>query len=504
MLCSRCGGALHEQSQYCPNCGARMAPSNVPAPGRPAWMVAPAVPLTNPTPQTNPTRGHRTAWLALIAAVVLVIGGGTAAVIALSHRAAPSPNAAALTSHVPAPTSAGPATAAAAAASRSAVSAVVKTVTVAPTVPTTPVAVTRTITAAPTVKAPAAAPPTIDFATIYQKQQSGVIRIETISCSAAGVGSGFLLSPTLVATVDHVVADSAVVSLVSGTRRTTGTVIGADPVHDLALIRSDEPLDGYHFHFSSTGPSVGDSVAAIGFPIGDPMTMTRGGISGLDRDVNVAGVERTGLVETDTPINPGNSGGPLIAADGSVVGLVDALNTQANGIGYAVPADQAKVADTRWAASPVEEPAASCDNPLGPSQEQSNIGAPSSGSAASGQLAGIVTTFTTYFGGINAGDYQSAYTALAPDRQSPKDYAGFAAGVSTSYDSDIQIVDAQIVDAATVDVLLTFNSLQRTDKGPDGDTCDNWTLVFRMVQMNDGSWRMDGAKPYNGSTHTSC
>jgi len=83
-------------------------------------------------------------------------------------------------------------------------------------------------------------------------------------------------------------------------------------------------------------------------------------------------------------------------------------------------------------------------------------------------------------------------------------YQGFAKGVSTSYDSDITILDAQLVDASTVTVDLAFNSLQTSANGPDGDTCDNWTLVFKMVQQSDGTWRMDGAQPYNGSTHTSC
>lgn len=510
MYCSRCGGVLQQQSQFCPHCGARVA-----SPATGGWDQAPPV-LPLPAPQPGPppsfvpappTR-HRAAWLALVAALVLVIGGGTVGIIALSHRAN-SPAASPVATQ--ATTSSSPTTVASSptgvASGRPVVSPIVKTVTVAPK--PAPTAPTRAVPVAParpsrnsTTAAPAA--PVVDFAAIYKKQQSGVVRIETVGCSDSGVGTGFLLSPTLVATVDHVVTDSAVVSLVTGSGRTTGVVIGSDPVHDLALVRADAPLAGYQFHFSATAPSVGDSVAAIGFPIGDPMTMTRGGISGLDRDITVDGTQRTGLLETDTPVNPGNSGGPLLATDGSVVGLVDALNTQANGIAYAVPAEQAGTADARWAASPVEQPPASCDDPLGPSQERSDIGAPPPGSVTGGQLAGIVATFNTYFGGINAGDYRSAYTALAPGRQNPDDYAGFADGVSTSYDSDIRIVDAQAVDAVTVNVLLTFNSLQISAKGPDGDTCDNWTLVFKMVQLDDGSWRMDGAKPYNGSTHTAC
>lgn len=377
----------------------------------------------------------------------------------------------------------------------------IKTVTVPPSSSHPAVsAVTKPVTATST----ATPTPTLDIATIYKRQQSGVVRIETVSCTDSGVGTGFLLSPTLVATVDHVVAQSAVVSLINGTQRTTGTVIGSDPTQDLALVRADQPLIGYQFHFATGTPNVGDPVAAIGFPIGGPITLTHGDVSGLNRNVTVNGTTLTGLVETDALLNPGNSGGPLMASDGSVVGLVDAQVTNANGIGYAIPADQASLADRQWAAAPASQPPANCQNPLGPSQQQANVPAPSAGSVTDAQLHGIVDTFNRYFGGINSGDYAAAYSVQAPDRQSPTAQQDFAKGLSTSYDSNITILDAQPVDANTVTVDLAFNSLQTSANGPDGDTCDNWTLVFTMVQQSDGTWRMDGAKPYNGSTHTSC
>ncbi|WP_157695466.1 S1C family serine protease [Nakamurella panacisegetis] len=347
--------------------------------------------------------------------------------------------------------------------------------------------------------------PSADFAAIYAKQQSGVVRIETVSCSSSGIGTGFLLSATLVATVDHVVTQSAVVSLITAAGRTTGTVIGTDPTRDLALIRADQPLTGYHFHFARTTPGVGDPVAAIGFPIGDPITLTHGDISGLDRTITVDGTTRMGLIETDTPINPGNSGGPLIAADGSVVGLVDALRTDANGIGYAVPASQASVADAQWASAPVPQPPADCQNPLGPSQQQQAV-SPTTGadSAPDPRLAGIIQSLNTYFEGIDSGDYAAAYSVQAPDQQSSAGVVGFAAGLRTSYDSNIVILGARAVDATTVDVDLSFNSLQTPANGPDGDSCDNWTLTFVMIQTGDGRWLMDGAGPYHGRTHTPC
>ena len=97
----------------------------------------------------------------------------------------------------------------------------------------------------------------------------------------------------------HVVADSVVVSLMDGDQRTTGSVIGIDPRRDFALVRPQQPLHGYHFQLSSSSPAVGDPVAAIGFPIGDPITFTQGHISGLHRNIEVDGTPLADLIETD-------------------------------------------------------------------------------------------------------------------------------------------------------------------------------------------------------------
>ncbi|MDQ6657752.1 MAG: S1C family serine protease [Actinomycetota bacterium] len=451
----------------------------------------------------------------MIAVVVLVIAGAAVGIVLFTRGAptagttAPIPSvstSAAFNAVVASPSATGSggaassapsATPSTASSSQRIPSVLIKTVTVQPSTGH------PTRSTASKAVAPTAVPkPTADFAAIYKRQQSGVVRIETVSCTHAGVGTGFLLSPTLIATVDHVITQSAVVSLIAGNQRTTGTVIGSDPSHDLALVRADQPLSGYQFKFASAAPSVGDPVASIGFPIGGPITLTHGDVSGLDREITVEGTTLTGLVETDALLNPGNSGGPLIAADGSVVGLIDAMATNANGIGYAIPADQASAAARRWTASPAPQPPADCQNPLGPSQQQAIVPTPQAGSVTEEQLNGIVDTFNRYFGGIDSGDYAAAYSVQA--RKSPTAQRDFAKGLTTSYDSNIIILDTQLVDATTVTVDLAFNSLQTSEYGPDGDTCDNWTLVFTMIQDSSGTWLMDGAKPYNGSTHTSC
>jgi hypothetical protein len=291
--------------------------------------------------------------------------------------------------------------------------------------------------------------------------------------------------------------------LVIGQQRTTGAVIGIDPQQDLALVRTASPLRGYHFRLDSALPHVGDEVAAIGFPIGDPITFTRGNVSGLHRQISVDGESRSGMVETDAAVNPGNSGGPLMAADGSVVGLVDAKNMDASGIAYAVPATQAIPRIAEWR-SQASLSTATCSNPLGPSQAGADV--PEPPGIGRQDAAGIAAALTTYFGGIDAGHYAAAYRVISPRLRSAAGYQSFVSGDATSYDYNFHVLDVRRVSTTTVDVALAFVSLQRADKAPDnsGDTCDKWTIDYSMVEDAPGSWFIDGAEAYGPSLYTTC
>jgi S1-C subfamily serine protease len=342
------------------------------------------------------------------------------------------------------------------------------------------------------------------FADLYREDSSGVVRIETVSCDGQGVGTGFLLSPTLVATVNHVIDQSSAISLVIGDQRTSGKVIGTDANRDLALVQAAKPLTGHLFTLSSKAPEVGSQVAAIGFPIGDPITLTQGGISGLDRTINIDNADRTGLIETDAAVNPGNSGGPLLTTTGDVVGLVDALNTQANGIAYAVPASTAAPLFAGWKASPQQVAPAQCANAVGPRQENPPAIATPGGDIPDDVKTGISQTLGTYFDGINSGNYAAAYAVLSPRMQAQFSQDSFANNTATSYDSDFKVLGAQQTNADTVVIGMSFSSLQAQGYGPNGETCDNWTLDYTMVRSGNGNWLIDATAPHNGSTHTAC
>lgn len=343
-----------------------------------------------------------------------------------------------------------------------------------------------------------------DFSTAFAAMSSGVLRIDVVGCGQSGVGTGFLIGPDLVATVDHVTTDAVVIKVSSQSGQTTGVVIGRDPASDLALVRTVRPVPGTQLEFADEGPPVGTRVAAIGYPIGDPITLTTGNVSGLDRTITVEGTKRNGLVETDTAINPGNSGGPLINLKGEVVGLVDAKNLAAEGIGYAIPADHARARFDQWRASPQPEPALQdCPNPLGPAAA-TNPDLPNPTGLDATTASGIVSTLNTYFDGINSGDYQRAWNVLSPNMQAAIPFATFREGVLTTFDSDIEIVSAGTKPEGGVIVGLTFTSIQDAAHGPDGDTCDVWTLDYHFVQDAGQTWLIDKALGRDGSTHHPC
>ena len=227
---------------------------------------------------------------------------------------------------------------------------------------------TISVTVITTAPATTATVPT--FANMVARVRSGIVRIETNDCSGGAIGTGFLLSPRLVATVEHVVDGATVINLKSAGKVVAhGTVIGDDSARDLALIRSSAPITGFHFKLATRAPELGEDVSALGFPLGLPLTVTRGSVSGSGRTVPIDGLKRRNLIQTDAAVNPGNSGGPLITDGGAVVGLVDLGTSQANGLAFAVSSQVAKPLLQAWQAAPQPIPTAACPSQTAPSAQ---------------------------------------------------------------------------------------------------------------------------------------
>jgi S1-C subfamily serine protease len=189
---------------------------------------------------------------------------------------------------------------------------------------------------------------------------SSVVTITTDSTSrgfaaptspVSGAGSGIILTTDgLILTNNHVIAgaSSLTVQLADG-REVSAAVVKTDASSDLAVIRADATGLTPATLGDSSVIRVGDTVLAIGSPLGTfTGTVTEGIISATNRTITVtddqtgAVTRLAGLIQTDAAINPGNSGGALINASGEVIAVTTAASGSAEGLGFAIPIDAAK------------------------------------------------------------------------------------------------------------------------------------------------------------------
>ena len=186
---------------------------------------------------------------------------------------------------------------------------------------------------------------------IYTQNIPSVV---SISCNLPGgssTGTGVVLSEDgYIVTNAHVVEDALSVSvLLTDDRVFSAQYVGSDEISDLAVLRIDtRDLTPAQFG-DSTGLRIGDTVVAIGDPLGVEFrgTYTNGIVSGIDRDVDVNGRTMT-LIQTNAALNSGNSGGPLINCYGQVIGIntmkIGAFTDSAGveGLGFAIPSATVK------------------------------------------------------------------------------------------------------------------------------------------------------------------
>ena len=176
-----------------------------------------------------------------------------------------------------------------------------------------------------------------------------------------GMGSGFVVSSDgLIITNAHVVEGSEEVEVTLKDGRTfEGEVMGVDSMTDVGVIKIDaEDLPAVEIA-DSDGLQPGEYAIAIGNPLGLDNTVTTGIVSGTGRSSAQVGVgdKRINFIQTDAAINPGNSGGPLLNAKGEVIGVNTAIIQGAQGLGFAIPINQARdVADRLVANGKVDHP----------------------------------------------------------------------------------------------------------------------------------------------------
>jgi serine protease Do len=160
-----------------------------------------------------------------------------------------------------------------------------------------------------------------------------------------GMGTGIVFdSRGYILTNYHVVEGVSTIQVtLHNDRHTIAKLVAHDPKTDLAVIKieGDAPFKVVQFG-TSCDLLTAETVVAMGNAYGYEYTVTKGIISALHRTVQVSDEQKyQDLIQTDASINPGNSGGPLFNADGDVIGINVAVRVGAQGIGFAIPIDEA-------------------------------------------------------------------------------------------------------------------------------------------------------------------
>jgi putative serine protease PepD len=233
---------------------------------------------------------------------------------------------------------------------------------------------------------------------VAAKASPSVVTLSVVGSDGAGTGSGIVLSDdgyvltnNHVVTLDGSVADPAIQVTDNSGNLYSATIVGTDPIFDLAVVKLDGASGLTPMEFADSSKlNVGDTVVAIGAPLGLAGTVTDGIISALNRSITVAssavpdsadgedqsdegdtwgfeipgqedqGTQATAsislpVVQTDAAINPGNSGGALVDDNGELVGVNVAIASAGSssseqsgsiGVGFAIPSSIAqRIAD---------------------------------------------------------------------------------------------------------------------------------------------------------------
>ncbi|GLY14295.1 hypothetical protein Kisp01_13110 [Kineosporia sp. NBRC 101677] len=211
-----------------------------------------------------------------------------------------------------------------------------------------------------------------DWEAVASAVEPSVVSVQMTSGQSGGEGSGVILDTEgRIVTNNHVVsgADEIQVVLNDG-RKYSAKIVGTDAATDLAVIQLENPPNDLTPAKLGTTESVGvgDSVMAVGNPLGLAGTVTTGIVSAVDRPVSTSASETEGTtsssgtpvvtnaIQTDAAVNPGNSGGALVNAQGQLIGINSSIATLSQssafgqqssqsgsiGLGFAIPVDQVK------------------------------------------------------------------------------------------------------------------------------------------------------------------
>jgi putative serine protease PepD len=216
--------------------------------------------------------------------------------------------------------------------------------------------------------------PTETLAKVAAAVQPSVVSIKVAASGGSDEGSGVITSSDgTILTNNHVISAAAAGGVITVTfadgKTADATIVGRDAATDLAVIKASGVSGLKPATFGDSGSvHVGDTVLAIGSPLGLQGSVSAGIVSALHRPVDVGSSEQqpdpfgqqqgggsastvlNDAIQTDAPINPGNSGGPLVDTQGRVIGINSAIASLSSGggqsgnigVGFAIPVDEAQ------------------------------------------------------------------------------------------------------------------------------------------------------------------
>ncbi|MFS0852535.1 trypsin-like peptidase domain-containing protein [Microbacterium sp. 179-I 3D4 NHS] len=294
---------------------------------------------------------------------------------------------------------------------------------------------------------------------VASKALPSVVTIEVAGSSEAGSGSGviisddgYVLTNTHVVTLGGAVADPTIRVTTSDGRIFEATVVGTDPIYDLAVIKLNGAEDLTPIEFADSSKlNVGDTAVALGAPLGLSNSVTTGIVSALNRSIQIAssalpdsssedapqeqapeegqqgpfqfdlpgnGQQQTSasisiaVIQTDAAINHGNSGGALVDSKGELIGINVAIASAGSseesgsiGLGFSIPSDIAK----RVSEEIISDGSAS-HGLLGASvQDAASV---ESASVAGAYIAGVTDGGSAAAGGLEEGDVVTAFNGV--------------------------------------------------------------------------------------------
>lgn len=347
---------------------------------------------------------------------------------------------------------------------------------------------TATSTPSPTPTA-AATPPPPTWAETLGALKPGVARISVTGCDFAAVGTGFQVDDTHVATAAHVVEGAAGITVAINGQVVTATIAGMNADEDLALLETAAAVNGHHFSFAAQDPAEGTDISVLGYPQGENYTADRGVVSGLDRQNGPVFNGVGHILQTSVTINGGNSGGPLVALDGSVVGIVRATRTGVidngqvykqtfQGTNYAGSGAAAGPLVSAWQKEPAPVSLARCNNTGVATNNQITV------KVDTPDERGIQVAQSLLIHGqaINSGAYQMAYNVFTPQAQVDQHgYAYWSKDMNSSYWKDIEVADIRSTGPGVITANVSLRTTQDPAQSSGGQqACSIWHMQYTM------------------------